>query len=106
MNNTQLYWFCTYSKNNGCTTRHTSINLRMDHLIQDSGGAQGDDLRYLAIEGKDKELRERLKGIANTASCDDLGLSPLMYAVRIYELSLTVLTLLYVILIHRFGMDM
>lgn len=51
-------------------------------ILRDSGGALGEDLRYLAIEGMDKELLKRLKGVANTASTDDLGLSPLMYAVR------------------------
>lgn len=51
-------------------------------ILRDSGGALGEDLRHLAIEGNDKELKKRLKGVANTASADDLGITPLMYAVR------------------------
>ena len=58
-------------------------------ILRDSGGALGEDLRYLAIEGMDKELLQRLKGIANTASADDLGLTPLMYAVRLLALLLS-----------------
>jgi hypothetical protein len=50
-------------------------------VLRDSGGALGDDLRLLAAGGRDAELRRRLRGVANTASQDDLGLTPLMYAV-------------------------
>lgn len=51
-------------------------------MLRDSGGALGEDLRLLAVEGQDEELRQRLKNVANTASQDDLGITPLMYAVR------------------------
>jgi hypothetical protein len=44
-------------------------------------GASGEDLRYYAKEGMFNELKSRLAQVANTASVDDLGISPLMYAV-------------------------
>jgi hypothetical protein len=48
-------------------------------VLRDSGGASGEDLRELALHGKDKALRERLRAVANTCSVDDLGLSSLHY---------------------------
>jgi hypothetical protein len=50
-------------------------------VLTDSGGPSGEDLRFLAIEGMHDELRRRLSAVANTCSADDLGLTPLHYAV-------------------------
>ena len=79
-------------------------------MLRDSGGALGDDLRYLAIEGKDTDLRKRLENVANTASADDLGITPLMYAVSglpiFFVLRLILRFLLFLQCQKRCGMDM